>query len=81
MRQVSHTLGTPGISWVLGPDLVSPFLVVLPKVSDPLALLVQVAGTQGPTQTAPKACESSKAKGSPGRDGDPSSAEGTPNSS
>ena len=72
---------TTGISPVPGPDLVSPFLVVLSKVSKPLALPIQVARTQGPTQPAPEPCESPKPKGTPGRDGDPPGAAGAPNSS
>lgn len=70
-----------GISLVLDPGVVSPFLVVLSNVSDPLALPAQTARTQGPTQTAPEARESAKSKAAPGGDGDPPSAEGAPNSS
>lgn len=72
---------TTGISPVLDPDLVSPFLVVLSNVSDPLALPAQIARMQGPTQTAPEACESPKSKGAPRRDGNPPGTEGAPNSS
>lgn len=80
-RQLFHVLGTTGISLVLVPHVVSPFLVVLSKMSPPLALTIQIAGTQGPTQTAAKSCESPKSKGAPGGDGNPPCAEGAPNSS
>lgn len=70
-----------GTSPVLDPDLVSAFLVVLYNLSNPLALTIEIAGTQGPTQTAPEACEPPESQGGPGRGGDTPGTEGAANSS